>query len=185
MNQEITSRTNQEVRTRLQHGLTEFLAVIDHFSDQQMLGPMDTAGWNVRDHLTHLAVWAEGIAALLRREDRWAAMSVVLKVAQDDEPDYDLLNGQLVEQYRHLSPTEARAWLIAAHERVLTALDTLTETELAAPYGHFVAPYTETWGEPIAVYILGNTEDHYDDHTPWVRAIVEAGSASGNNAGRT
>jgi hypothetical protein len=26
----------------------------------------------------------------------------------------------------------------------------------------------------ISEYILGNTEDHDDEHTPWVKAIVKA-----------
>jgi hypothetical protein len=178
MSESYTKRTKQELRTRMEKGLTEFLAVLDHFSDDEMLIPKDTAGWNVRDHIVHLAVWADGIAALLRREDRWKAMGLVMDNPEGDEPDYDLMNMQIAEQHRQVKPAQARAWLIEAHDRVLKAMDILTDDDLSAPYERFVAPYTGNWGHPIAEYILGNTEDHYDEHTPWVRAIVQLASPS-------
>jgi hypothetical protein len=172
MNESHAARTKQELRTRMEKGLAQFLAVLDHFSDDQMLIPTDAAVWNIRDHVTHLAVWADGIAALLRREDRWKVMGLLMKDPVDEEPDYDHLNRQIVEQHRQVSPEQARAWLIAAHEHVAEAMDALTEAELSAPYEHFVAPYTGNWGQPNAEYILGNTEDHYDEHTAWIRSIV-------------
>jgi hypothetical protein len=178
MSESYPVRTKQEVRERMDKGLAQFLATIDSLSDGQMLGPTDAVGWNVRDHLTHLAVWADGIAALLRREDRWAAMGLVMENPEGDEPDYDMLNAQIVERHRHLSPAEARAWLIAAHQRVADAVEALEESELSAPYERFVSPYTGDWGHPIAEYVLGNTEDHYDEHTPWLLAFVRASAAS-------
>ena len=173
-----TTRTRQEIQTRMQKGLAQFLAVLDQFSDEQMLIPRDATGWNIRDHVTHLAVWADGIAALLRREDRWQAMGLVLDNPESDELEYDRLNAQLVEQYRQFSPTQAREWLIDAHERITKAMDALKEADLSAPYDRFVAPYTGNEGRPIAEYILGNTEDHYDEHTTWMRAIVQGGAPS-------
>jgi hypothetical protein len=176
MSEQPPTRTKQTMHTRMQTGLAQFLAVLDGFSDEQMLVPVDAAGWNVRDHVTHLAVWADGIAAIARREDRWHAMGLAMTNPEGDEPDYDRLNAQIVAQHRQLSPAQARAWLIAAHERVTAAMEALTEADLAAPYERFVAPYTGTWGHPIAEYILGNTEDHYDEHTAWIRAIVQGAS---------
>lgn len=170
--------TKQQVRIRMEKGLTRFLALLDQLSDDQMLLPKDAAGWNVRDHVTHLAVWADGIAALLQREDRWKAMGLAMEDPEGDEPDYDLMNRQIVEQHRQVSPAQARAWLVAAHNRVLRTMDALAESELSAPYERFVAPYTGSWGHPIAEYILGNTEDHYDEHTAWVRAIVDGSATS-------
>ena len=178
MSESHVAYTKQALHARMDKGLTQFLALIDQLSAQQLLGPTDAAGWTVRDHLTHLAVWADGIAALLRHQDRWAAMGLLMDNPEDDEPDYDRLNRHIVEQHRHLSPVQARAWLIAAHQRVVDALEALNESELSAPYERFVAPYTGDWGHPIAEYILGNTEDHYTEHMPWVLAIVRTSATS-------
>jgi hypothetical protein len=162
----------QAMRERMDAGLAQFLALLDRLSPQQMLGPTDAAGWNARDHVTHLAVWADGIAALLRREERWAAMNLAMSDPEGDEPDYDAMNAQIVVQHRHLSPAEARAWLVAAHQGVLEAMEALPAGELSLPYQRFVAPYTGDWGYPIAAYVLGNTEDHYDEHARWIAALA-------------
>lgn len=155
----------------MNEGLDQFLQEIDRLSDAQMTAPTDAAGWNVRDHLTHLAAWADGIAALIRRENRWAAMGLEMD-EPEGEPDYDVLNAQLVEQSRSLSPGQARDWLLEAHQRVAEAMEGLDESRLSEPYGRFVPPFTGDWGEPIAEYILGNTEDHYDQHTAWLLSIA-------------
>jgi hypothetical protein len=166
----------------METGLREFLDVIDHMSDDEMTGPVDSNGWNVRDHLTHLAVWADGIAALVQRQDRWAAMAIDM-AEPGREPDYDVLNAEIVAQYRHLTPLQARTWLIDAHQAVALAMRALPDEELGWPYDRFVTPFTglvtpivtassRDRGEPISEYILGNTEDHYEEHTPWVRAIA-------------
>lgn len=169
----MTEPSRLRLRERMDAGLEELLAAIDVLTDEDMNGPVDAAGWNVRDHLTHLAVWADGIAALLRGEDRWKAMGLDME-EPDHEPDYDQLNSQIVDHHRHLTADEARRWLIVAHQRVVNGMETLSEELLVAPYERFVAPYTGDRGHPISEYILGNTEDHYQEHLPWVLAIVSS-----------
>lgn len=171
--------TKDEMHSRMQQGLSQLLDVLDLFSDDQMLSPRDSVGWNIRDHVTHLTVWAEGIAALLRREDRWKAMGLAIDDSAD-ELDYDSVNAQIAEAHKHVSPAQARASLIAAHQQVLSAMEALTEEDLAAPYERFVAPYTGHQGQPVTEYILGNTADHYDEHTAWMRAIVPTSTTSGD-----
>jgi hypothetical protein len=132
----------------------------------------DAVGWNIRDHLIHLAVWADGIAALLRREDRWAAMGLALNPSEDQEHDYDQINEQIAVQHREKSPAEARAWLIAAHGRIAAAIEPLDDAALAKPYDQYVAPFTGETGDPIVWYISGNTYEHYAEHLPWMQAIA-------------
>lgn len=161
-----------ELRRRIDDGLAAFLETIDSLTEDEAKNPVDDRGWNVCDHLTHLAVWAEGIAALTRHQARWQTMG--LSIAEPEaEPDYDLLNAEIVEQHRHLTFAQAREWVAAAHRKVAEAVDALSEEDLGLPYQRFVAPFTGDWGEPIAEYILGNTEDHYEEHTPWVLAIAK------------
>jgi hypothetical protein len=161
----------QDIRARMEGGLAQLFGVIDQLTDDQKLAVTDAAGWNIRDHLAHLAVWADGIAALLRREDRWAAMGLEMEDPEGDEPDYDLLNAQIVQQHREISPERARAWLAEAQRGVLEAMESLQESELSDPYERFVPPFTGNWGYPIAEYILGNTEDHYDEHKEYILRI--------------
>ena len=59
-------------------GLAQFLVFIDQFTEEQLMVPKDAAGWNGRDHITHLAAWLKGIVALLNHQDRWAAVGVTI-----------------------------------------------------------------------------------------------------------
>ncbi len=168
--------TKQELIAKMNEGLAQFLAFIDEFSEEQMLEPKDAVGWNVRDHITHLAAWAEGIVALLRREDRWTAMG--LENPDDDEPDFDAMNAQIVVQHRHKSPAEARRWLVAAHDQAVSALEQLSTADLELPYGRFVPPFTSDEGKPVWGYVAGNTFGHYREHILWIKEFVDVESES-------
>lgn len=163
-----TPTTVRELRERMDAGLAAFEAALDRLSDEQMTGPKDAAGWNVRDHLTHLAVWANGISALLRREDRWAAMGVPRSTPEGNDVDYDAINEQIAERHRHLSASETRELLVAAHRRLVEAVEGLADEQLGWPYDRFVAPFSGTEGRPIVEYIAGNDYDHFAEHLDWL-----------------
>lgn len=165
--------TRAELRAQMAAFLAAFLAALDGLDEGQLDGPRDAAGWTVRDYLIHLAVWAEGIAALLGRENRWAAMGLAMDNPQSDELDYDALNELIRQQHLALSPAEARAWVFAAHDRVASALDGLGDDELSLPYDRVVAPFTADTGHAIWGYVAGNTFDHYEEHLPWLTVIAE------------
>ena len=168
--------SKREMRLEMDAGLARLLNAIDQFSEAQMLAPQDAKGWNVRDHLTHLAAWADGIAALLRREDRWATMGLSLDASEYTNLDFDRINDKIARQNRQVSPEEARTWLIAAHERVRMALEDLSDAELVLPYERFTSPFTGDDGGPIFEYIRNNTSHHYSDHLLWMKAIVRSDS---------
>jgi len=129
-----TPMTVRELRARMDAGLARFEAALDRLSEEQLTGPKDAAGWSVRDHLTHLAVWADGITALLRGEDRWKAMGIspdLTTSTAGGELDYDAINEQIAERHRQLSAAEARALLAAAHQRLAAEVDKLTDEQLA------------------------------------------------------
>ena len=170
--------SKHNLTTLMAERLRELLAQIDQLSDEQMLGPTDAAGWNVRDHLTHLAVWAEGIAALIRDGNRWQAMGLDIQDLPNVRPDYDQINATIAQAHRHMTPAEARAWVIKAHEGVLAVIDTLTDDDLLRPYGDFTNPKLGSFGHPIGDYIHGNTAGHYEEHLPWILAIVHPSTAT-------
>lgn len=161
-----------ELRAQMDARLARFLEALDGLDEGQLDGPTDAAGWTVRDHLVHLAVWAGGIAALLRCKDRWAAMGLAMDNPPSDDLDYDALNQAIRKQHRELSPVEALSWLVRAHGRV-AAVDGLSDADLLLPYDRFVAPFTENTGHPLWGYVVGNTVEHYDEHLVWLLAIAE------------
>jgi hypothetical protein len=163
--------TKQTLRKHMDDGLAAFLTELDRLSDAQMTEPKDKAGWNVRDHLTHIMAWMDGITALMQREDRWAAMGLQ---GEPERPlDFDKINAQIVEQHRHLTRAETRARLVDSYRRIAAAMEALAENELYAPYDRFVPPFTGTDGRPIVDYIIGDTVDHFEEHLMFIRAIID------------
>ena len=173
MCEEITPPIKQELITRINEGLSQFLAFRDQYSAEQLELLTDAVGWNARDHITHLAAWADGIAALLRREDRWAAVGVSKALGESQE--YDQMNEAnevIAEQHRHLSAAEARRWLVAAHEGLAAAMEPLSDADLLLPYERFVFPFTGDEGNPIMTYIKGDTYEHYQEHALWIEEFI-------------
>lgn len=170
MSEEIATPTKQELIARMNEGLSQFLAFLDHYSAEQLEELTDVVGWNARDHITHLAAWADGIAALLRREDRWAAMGISKELGESQ--DYDQMNEAIAKQHRHLSAAEARRWLVAAHEGLVAAMEPLEDADLLLPYERFVSPFTGDEGSPIMAYIKGDTYEHYQEHGPWIEEFI-------------
>jgi hypothetical protein len=156
-------------------GLASFEAALDRLSEEQLTGPKDAVGWNIRDHLTHLAVWADGITALLRGDDRWAAMGVTPTLtANTAEPelDFDVINERIAQQHRHLSGAEARALVVAAHQRLAAEVDKLSDEQLTWPARRFAVPVVGEGRNPIGLYVAGDTYEHYAEHLPWIEAIA-------------
>jgi uncharacterized damage-inducible protein DinB len=167
----------RELRARMDAGLAAFEAALDRLSEEQLTGPRDHVGWTVRDHLTHLAAWADGITALLRGEERWQAMGITPTLATNTpEPqlDFDVINERIAERHRGLSGAEARALVVAAHRRLAAEVDKLTDEQLAWPYKRFGTPATGDGTTPIAEYIAGDSYGHYDEHLGWIEEIAAA-----------
>src|SRR5690349_16666891 len=51
-------------------------AYVATLNDKQLTQLTDAAGWTVKDHLIHLAVWEDGVWALLNKKSRPAQMGV-------------------------------------------------------------------------------------------------------------
>jgi len=173
--------TVRELRARMDAGLAAFDAALSRLSEEQLTGPVDAVGWTVRDHLTHLAAWADGITAMIRGEDRWAAMGATPVIWEDEagqELDFDAINAQIAEQHRALTGAEARALVIVAHQRLAAEVDALADEQLAWPSNRFATPAVGDGSTPIIDYIASDTYEHYAEHLPWIEAIVAGRQAS-------
>lgn len=168
--------TVSELRARMDSGLASFEAALGQLTEEQLTGPRDAVGWNVRDHLTHLAVWADGVTALLRGEDRWAAMGVEPVLAPDSDPptyDFDVINERIAERHRGLSGAAALAMAVESHRRMAAAVETLRDEQLAWPYSRFGKPVIGDGSTPIAQYVAGDSYEHYPEHLEWIEALLK------------
>lgn len=160
--------TKAELQSRMQQGWDEFTAYLATLSPAQLTGPTDAAGWTAKDHVAHIARWEEGILAALNGQNRREAMGV--SEADWESHDYDIINAGIRERDTDKSLDEVMALLRDVHGRLAARIDALTDADLERRYDSYV-PGTEN-DRPIVGYIIGNTYEHYDEHRPWIDAIV-------------
>ncbi len=141
-------------------------------TDEQLTGPTDAAGWTVKDHLDHLGAWGNGISAVLARESRSAAMGL-------DEETFstahiDVINEAIRQSGVDKPADQVKADLAATHQNLRDSVAALPEADLHKPYKWFVPGDDDERSDlPIHGRISGNSHVHYDEHLPWMQAIVD------------
>lgn len=162
---------NAELLERIQRARATLEQTISQLSDAQLVAPGPSEGWSARDHLAHLTIWEQGLAALLQGLPRYTAMGL-------DEQTYlstdeDGLNEIIFQHNKDRSLTEVLAAFQQAHQQVLAALAGLTDADLFLTYSHYQPDEPgEDSGAPILKWIAGNTYDHDAEHQAWIEALV-------------
>jgi len=150
-------------------GWNEFQSYLNTLTDEQMTKPTDAAGWTVKDHVAHLMVWEEGIYKLLiEKTPRHAGMGITEDAWMGG--DVDVMNEQIRQQYINMPLHEVKARFQQVHDRMMAHLKSLSTEDILRPYSDFV-PGAEN--APVMGRILGNGIGHYDEHMPWIEAIVQ------------
>jgi hypothetical protein len=167
----LTPANKAELRERIEKGRLELAEATNWLSEAQLLTPNPDTGWTIKDHLAHLAAWEMGIAALLQRQPRWAAMA--LDEANVANLHMDDLNEIIFRQNKDRSLAEVIAYFEDAHHHMLAAVGRLAEEELFKPYAYFTGgEVSDDDSGPIIGWVIGNTYEHYAEHQTWIEAML-------------
>jgi hypothetical protein len=168
---ETNSLTKDELLARMDEGWKTFNAYLGTLTEKQLSTPTDAAGWTAKDHVMHLAAWENGIVAVMEGRNRYEGMGV------DAETwarwDVDAINDVIQKQHQHLAYTQVLKRLTDVHEQLVEKVQTASEEDLARSFRAY-QPDTNYEGT-LADRILANTTPHYEEHTPWIAAIVAEG----------
>jgi hypothetical protein len=173
MNDVNNALTRENLLRQMEVSWNELQSYLASLTKEQLVGPKDAAGWTVKDHIIHLAMWEEAGLALLEGKSKREVMDVTAETwAQDD----DAINTVVQQRYHNMSLDEVMQTFRQNHERMLKKLDTMTEEDLLLPYNHYQPDSSEE--RPIIRWVIGDTIDHYRDHMPWMAAITGKNSAA-------
>jgi hypothetical protein len=138
-------------------------AVFSELDTDQMTAP-GAEGWSVKDELAHLAAWARGLAALVRKQRRYPPMGL----PEDAAPHtvgIEHMNQLIYEKNRDRLLDDVLAELYAAHQNALDAVSELSDDDLLRPYDDYQPQDRRPDGHtPILWRIAGNTYGHYAEH---------------------
>jgi len=162
--------TKAELLRLIQQGWDDFHAFLARYSREQLSTLKDAVGWTPKDHIVHLAVWEDSIHVLLNGQSQREGLGL-------DEAtwasDYDHQNAVLRERYLALTLDEVLDLFRRSHARLIAKIETLSDEDLRKPYRHYDP--TSDDDRPIIGWIIGDTYEHYQEHAPWIAAIVDEG----------
>lgn len=156
---------------RLDAGWAELQAFITSLTPEQLTVPTDAAGWTVKDHLIHLAVWEDGMNAVLAHQNRRERMGIPAALWGGD--DYDAINAVIQQQHHADTLESVLSTLDRVHTEFRSRAAALSTTDLLAPYSDYQPDSSSA--NPIVGSLAGNTYGHYEEHIPWMQAIVDQG----------
>jgi uncharacterized protein (TIGR03083 family) len=160
--------TKTEFLSALDKGWKDLQAYLHTLTPEQMTQPTDAAGWTVKDHLMHLAVWEDGMHALLQGLSRRDNMGI--EKAVWDSGDFDQINAIIQQRYKELPLDEVRRTFHDVHQRFVAKMNTLSDEDLQRPYNSYQPDSKRS--DPVVQPLMGNTFEHYEEHIPWMDAIA-------------
>jgi hypothetical protein len=86
------------------------------------------------------------------------------------EADIDEQNAVMQKEDEGTSTGEVRQALRESHERMRAKLASMADADLMLPQRHFGSD--EAGDDSIIWRIVGNTYGHYEEHLPWMKAII-------------
>jgi hypothetical protein len=158
-----------ELLRRIRAGYSAIEETLSPLSDDQLARP-GPEGWAIKDHLAHLAIWEQGISALLQRRPRFTAMGV--QEAHDQGKSNEDYNELIYHRYAALSPAEAFDLFRSSHRELVQLIESLSEEELFKPYAAYLPEGSQGPQEPVFWWIVGNTFGHFEEHEGYIRELV-------------
>jgi hypothetical protein len=130
----------------------------------------DQAGWLVKDHVAHLAVWEESAVILFRGGRRHEALGL-------EEPFYatgniDEINEVIKIRLGSTTLQEAIRGLEEVHNQLMGHLRTLRDADLNAKACEFFPQAPGNDDRLLASLIWDITGRHFTEHLQWMRDLV-------------
>jgi DinB superfamily len=141
---------------------------LSQLSDEQLERPLEAAhGWSGRDLMGHILVWQE--AALASAKELAVNETSPTKERLDAEWDVpgagDRMNAEYLERFRAMPIADVRARFREVAGELRGYLTVVPEARWIKHADH------QNW-------FFGETTEHYEEHLPELRAILEAVSRS-------
>lgn len=162
--------TYDELMQQIKKSWDALYTYIDSLTEVQLTQPKDAAGWTVKDHLVHLAVWENAVLALLERKPKRETLDIDPETWDKDD-DSEAANAILHQRYHEMPLAEVRQTLQQNHALMVEKLMAMTEADLRLPYHHYQADTPDE--RPLIQWLPYETAYHYDEHLPWIKAIID------------
>lgn len=165
--------TTADLLQRSNDAWAELSRLLDSLDAEQMTST-DAQGWTVKDHMAHITTWEKSLLAFLGGQDPLAAMG--LDPEQLASREVDRLNEGIYQANRSRPLAEVRSDFRATHDEIMAVLARLDNADLHRPHAYFQPDDPRNRQDPAIDWIAADTYEHYEEHIPWINAILDKGS---------
>lgn len=148
-----------------------FVACTDGLSDAQWTGPIDPAGWSVKDHVAHIVHWTRAEIALLRHRTP-LQQSAGISDAAWNTGDHDLINEEVRQKTINESPAAVRAERDRISPKLIETVSRFSEEDFARPAAEFGL---DEEGKSLRTVLTEYHGDHFEEHRGYIAKIVAQG----------
>lgn len=162
--------SKDELLKRSEEQFNVYEQYLGRLSEQQLTELTDPTGWSVKDHLYHLALAEGSILTLLDRKPIYEYMGVDLATYKQGD---DAVNAVVQRRTRDLPPADVLDLLRRNHQQVMERIRATPESELQRPFNDYQSGEDQREGS-VMLALVNNTFHHYEEHLPWIVAILNA-----------
>jgi hypothetical protein len=155
---------------KIEKGWMELQDFLQSLSEAELSEAKDKAEWAIKDHLIHMAVWEDGIEALLQKQSRHERMG--LSAEQWKNLNIDEINALIFAAHKDKSWAEIRQICHETHQRFVETIAALSDEALNESYGYFDTSSERK--QPVVNWIRADSYKHYAEHLPWMQTILES-----------
>ncbi len=163
-------QTRTDVLATIEQVWSEYRLRLAELSSEELEGPIDAAGWTVKDHITHVTAWEASVTAGLNRSPMHEAMRIS---TSDLNQHIDELNERIREAHAGESVQEALDASARGHRELILAIEAVPEDVLSMPAGDYMPVRNpDSARQLVHNRILGASAVHYAMHLEAIRKIV-------------
>jgi hypothetical protein len=163
-------QTKTDVLEEIERAWTAYQLRLAELPPGELEGPIDAAGWTIKDHITHVTAWEASVTAGLNRRPMHEAMGIS---TSDLKQHIDELNERIREAHASESVQEALDAAARGHRELVLAIEALPEDALSMPVGEYMTVRNPNSArQPVRNRILGASAQHYAIHMECIQRIV-------------
>jgi hypothetical protein len=158
-----------QLMTKFERAWNALQSTLDEANDADLTSKTDAAGWSGKDHLAHLADWANSVLVMVRDgRPQWEGLGIDKELF--DTGGYDEQNEVIRQQSVDLPLKKVRSQLTDVHKEIVRILEGMSDSDLMRPCSDFVAG-----GQDVEIVhkLNGNGPDHYDEHRAYIAKILK------------
>lgn len=141
---------------------------IARYSEGQLTGVRDAAGWSAKDHLAHLAAWERSMLQLIREgTPQYEGLGTSRELFEAG--DYDPMNAELYARTKDRSLAAVMDELRSVHEAMVALIQGMSERDLTRSCSDFAAEAPDV---PLLAKLNGNTWSHFGEHRIWIEELI-------------